>query len=43
MMTCSSFWHVKDYLSHIRRRPFAKHLAQRAEITGFDQAPDFGF
>ena len=37
------FRHVEDHLGHIGRRPFAKHLAQRAEIARVDQALDFRF
>ncbi len=37
------FRHIEDYLGHIRRGPFTKHFAQRTEVSGFDQAPDFGF
>ena len=37
------FRHVEDYLGDIGRRPFAENFAERREVTGVDQAPDFGF
>ena len=37
------FRHIENYLSDVSRRQFAKHFAERREITGFNQAPDFGF
>jgi hypothetical protein len=35
------FRHIENHFGHICRRPFAKHLAQRAEIAGVNQALDF--
>ena len=37
------FRHVEDYLGDIGRRPFAENFAERREVTGVDQALDFGF
>ena len=37
------FRHIEDYLGDIGRREFVENFAERREVTGVDQAPDFGF
>ena len=34
---------IEDYLGDIGRREFAENFAERREVTGVDQALDFGF